>query len=191
MTSWFTIRPGMTTSHICPKRLTSCSSINYLLKKKCFFGQNQIMYLGHIVSREGVTTDPAKIQAIIEWPPPSTIKTLWGFLGLTGCYRKFIPGYGKICQQLYNLTKKDEFQRSPEVALAFEQPKTAMTSPQLLALPIFSAPFVIECDASGSGIGDVLQQKGRPIVFTNKSFGPRNQALSTYERKLIAIVHAT
>lgn len=94
-------------------------------------------------------------------------------------------------QPLYNLTKKDGFQWSPETELAFQQLKTAMTSPQLLALPYFSTPFVIECDASGSGIGAVLQQKGRPIAFTSKSLSPRNQALSTYERELIAIVHAT
>lgn len=112
-------------------------------------------------------------------------------MGLTGCYRKFIPGYGKICQQLYNLTKNDEFQWSPKAALAFEQPKITMTSPQLLALRDFSAPFVIECDASGSGICVVLQEKGRPIALTNKSFSPRNQAFSTYEKELIAIVHAT
>lgn len=64
-------------------------------KSKCTFGQSQVEYLGHIVSRNGVTVDPAKIQAILDWPITKNVKE--GFLGLTGYYRKFILGYGKVC----------------------------------------------------------------------------------------------
>ncbi|XP_070665927.1 uncharacterized protein [Malus domestica] len=159
-------------------------------KSKCSFGQSQVEYLGHIVSRDGVAADPTKIQAIIDWPIPKNVKELRGFLGLSGYYRKFIPGYSKVCQPLYQLTKKDGFIWSPEATAAFQALKRTMTSPQLLALPNFSIPFTLECDASGNGIGAVLQQNGRPIAFTSQALGPRNQALSTYERELIAIVSA-
>lgn len=111
------------------------------------------------------------------------------FLGLTGYYRKFFPGYGGICQPLYNLTKKDVFQWFSAVAIAFDRLKEVMVSLQVFALLDFSKPFEAECDASGLGIGAVLQEGWRPIAFASQSLGPRNQSLFTYERELIAIVY--
>ena len=162
----------------------------YLKKYKCSFGQNSVEYLGHIVSKDEVAADPSKLRAIQEWPQPRNVKELGGFLGLTGYYRKFIPDYGKICQPLYNLTKKDGFVWNNSSTEAFEQLKQIMSSPQVLTLPNFTQTFVVECDASGNGIGAVLQQNRRPIAFFSQALGPKNQALSTYERELIAIVHA-
>jgi len=78
----------------------------YLKKSKCSFGQSSVKYLGHIVSHQGVAADPSKLSAIQKWPTPKS-----GFPGLTGYYRKFVPGYGKICQPLYQLTRKDCFHR--------------------------------------------------------------------------------
>ena len=118
------------------------------------------------------------------------MKSLRGFLGLTGYYRKFIPGYGKICQPLYQLTKKDGFNWSSSAQEDFIHLKQVMTSPQVLALPDFSILFEIGCDASGQGIGAVLQEQGRPIAFSSQALGPRNQSLSAYERELITTVHA-
>ncbi|KAM1902895.1 hypothetical protein ACFX13_040481 [Malus domestica] len=162
----------------------------FLKHSKCSFGQNCVEYLGHVVSPDGVQADPSKLQAIKDWPPPKTVKGLRGFLGLTGYYRKFIPGYGKICQPLYNLTKRDGFTWDATAQDAFDHLKSLMMSPHVLALPDFTQPFEIECDASGNGIGAVLQQGKRPIAYTSKALGPKNQALSAYERELIAIVHA-
>ena len=165
---------------------------NHLFVKlsKCAFGKTQIEYLGHKVSQEGVDADPSKLQAIAEWPIPVSVKALRGFLGLTGYYRKFIPHYGSICSPLTQLTKKDGFHWSPAATVAFQNLKNAMLSPTVLALPDFSKPFIIESDASGTGIGAVLQQDGRPIAFTSQSLSPKNRALSTYEREMLAVIHA-
>ncbi|BBH02927.1 transposable element gene [Prunus dulcis] len=157
---------------------------------KCAFGVSTIEYLGHIVSRQGVSADPSKLNAVADWPVPTSVKSLRGFLGLTGYYRKFIPHYGRESFPLTQLTKKDGFLWTPEATAAFHKLKELMLSPRVLALPDFTKPFIIESDASGSGIGAVLQQEGRPIAFTSKTLGPRNQALSTYEREMMAIVHA-
>ncbi|CAL8175631.1 unnamed protein product [Prunus armeniaca] len=137
----------------------------------------------------GLTNAPASFQ-VANWPVPTSVKSLRGFLGLTGYYRKFIPHYGRESFPLAQLTKKDGFVWTPEATAAFHKLKELMLSPRVLSLPNFTKPFIIESNASGSGIGDVVQQEGRPIAFTSKILGPRNQALSTYEREMMAIVHA-
>lgn len=80
---------------------------HFVKKKKCVFGQSRIEYLGHIVFRNGVEADPSKIRCIVDWPIPANVIALKRFLGLVGYYRKFVPGYGKICQPVYQLTKRD------------------------------------------------------------------------------------
>ncbi|KAM1741968.1 hypothetical protein ACFX12_012017 [Malus domestica] len=128
----------------------------FVKKTKCDFGKSQIEYLGHVVSREGVAANPAKLQFIQDWPIPKSVKALRGFLGLTGYYRKFIPNYGKICGPLTVLTKNDAFKWTNEADVVFQALKDVMVSPQVLALPDFSKVFTIETDASNTGIGAVL-----------------------------------
>lgn len=158
---------------------------------KCIFAASQVAYLGHLISARGVEADPQKLAAISSWPTPTSVKALRSFLGLTGYYRRFIQHYGTICQPLTALLQKNKvFHWSPEAAAAYDKLKTALTTPPVLALPNFDEEFIIEADASGSGIGAVLKQGGHPLAFVSKALSPRKQTLSAYERELIALIFA-
>jgi hypothetical protein len=166
-------------------------SNDYCLKRsKCVFAQNSIEYLGHIVSDEGVGPDPSKISAMKDWPVPTNVKQLRGFLGLTGFYRKFVKNYAAIATPLTALLKHDSFMWTEQAQVAFDSLKNAMSSAPVLALPNFAEPFIIETDASGSGMGAVLIQGNHPICYYSKQFCPRMLHASTYVRELCAITSA-
>lgn len=162
----------------------------YLKQSKCSFAQETIEYLGHVVSGKGVTPEPSKIQAMVQWPNPRTAKELRAFLGLTGFYRKFIKGYATIAAPLTSLLCKDAFTWTTESQEAFTQLKSAMTNAPVLALSNFFEPFVIEIDASAMAIGTVLTQNGHPLAYFSKGLSPRITQASTYICKLHAIVAA-
>lgn len=112
---------------------------------KCLFSQHTIEYLGHIIFSNGVAPEEQKIDAIISWPVPSSIKQLWGFLGLTGFYRHFTKNYSSIRQ------------------LAFEDSKKPMTQALVSKLPDFTKQFTIQPGAAGTSMRAVLTQNGHPL----------------------------
>lgn len=136
---------------------------------KCDFAAEKVEYLGHVISTRGVAIDPSKIECIKQWRRPKTIKQLRGFLGLAGYYRKYVKGFGIIAKPLTDLLKKDGFCWSIAANKGFEDLKQALTSTPVLAILDFSKEFVVECDASDLGIGEVLSQEGHPIAFMSKA----------------------
>ena len=127
---------------------------------------------------------------MLDWPKPTNISDLRGFLGLTGYYQKFVRDYGIIARPLTNLLKKGFFKWSNETDDAFQKLKQAMTTTPTLAMPNLKEPFIIETDASGNGIGAVLSQQGKPNAFMSKSPSSSKQSWSTYAKEMFAIIQA-
>jgi hypothetical protein len=161
----------------------------YIKRSKCIFGQQEVQYLGHVISPKGVGVDPEKVEAIKTWPKPKTLKAMHGFLGLTGYYRRFIQDYGKIAAPLNRMLKKNNFTWTVAAEGSFDNLKQVMIRAPVLALSDFSKEFVVECDASGVGIGAVLQQE-RPIAFLSQALQGNQLLLSTYEKEILALVMA-
>lgn len=139
------------------------------------------------MSTQGVALDPDMIQAMLNWPPPSTPSELRSFLGLTCFYRKFIHWYAALVEPLTLLLRKDQFTWNSAAQQAFDKLKHLMTTTSVLATPNFSILFTLETDACGTAMGVVLLQNSRPITYFSKVFCPRIQRASTYVHELHAI----
>ena len=135
---------------------------------KCDLFKQQINYLGHVVSKEGVSTDPDKITSVTEWPQPTTVTEVRSFLSFVSYYRRFVPNFSKVAKPLNRLLqnlegtpsqkKKFKLYWGPEQQEAFETLQKLCTGSSILAYVDFKAPFVLHTDASGDGLGAVLYQ---------------------------------
>ena len=155
-----------------------------LQPKKCHFAREEVGYVGHVVSAEGVRMDPRKLEAVQQYPStavPADVKTLRSFLGLASNYRRFVPNFAMVARPLHALTKKDmPFLWTPQCQHSFGALKELLTSAPVLSFPQFDKPFILETDASGLGLGAVLAQRQedravQPIAYASRS-------LQTHER---------
>ncbi|XP_048496458.1 uncharacterized mitochondrial protein AtMg00860-like [Beta vulgaris subsp. vulgaris] len=124
----------------------------FIKASKCVFVIDNIEYLGHFISANGVETDPNKVSAALAWPVPRTVKELRSFLGLTGYYRKFVKSYAAISKPLTYLLKLGAFGWNETAEQAFKQWKEALASVPVLAILDFKKSFEVETDASKGGI---------------------------------------
>ena len=151
---------------------------------KCHLLQRSVHYLGHVVSAEGIKTDPEKIRSVSDWPTPSNRKELKQFLGLVSYYRRFVRGFSQLASPLYALTEKSkESGWTDKCSEAFFELKKRLVTAPVLTLPRFDMEFIVDTDASGDGIGAVLSQRinERELVVAYAS-----RVLSRAERKYCA-----
>jgi hypothetical protein len=128
---------------------------------KCSFYQSKIHYLGHVISGEGIAVDPAKVEAIMEWPTPTNVPEVRSFMGLAGYYRWFIEGFSKIANPITELQKKNKkFVWTEKCVEAFRRLKELLTTTPILKVPDMDMDFLVCTDASKEGLGGVLMQDG-------------------------------
>ncbi|KAA0047657.1 pol protein [Cucumis melo var. makuwa] len=138
----------------------------YVKFSKCEFWLKKVTFLGHMVFSEGVSVDPAKIEAVTSWPRPSTVSEIRSFLGLAGYYRRFVEDFSRIASPLTQLTRKGTpFVWSPTCESSFQELKQKLVSAPVLTVPDGSGSFVIYSDTSKKGLGCVLMQQGTVVVY--------------------------
>ncbi|KMQ84832.1 reverse ribonuclease integrase, partial [Lasius niger] len=160
---------------------------------KCRFCVERLKYLGHVIDREGIRTDPEKVSAVADWPEPRTVKQVRQFLGMASWYRRFVANFSTIAAPLTRLTKKNaRWTWGTDEEGAFQELKRTLISAPVLACPDFTRRFVLQTDASNSGLGAVLTQNfedgERVIAYASRTLNGAERNYSATELECLAVV---
>jgi hypothetical protein len=148
-----------------------------------------VKFLGHTISKEGISVDPSKVQEVMDWKPPK--HQIRNFLGLASYYRRFILDFSKIAKPMTELLNKGvKFVWSEDCEKAFHTLRQHLTTAPVLVQPDNSKPFEVFCDASGTGLGCVLMQENRVIAYASRSLRPHEVNYPTHDLELAAVVYA-
>jgi hypothetical protein len=136
---------------------------------KCELWLEQVAFLGHVILKEGISIDPSKVQDVLSWKAPSSVSDIQSFLGLAGYYQRFIKVFSKVSKPMTELLEKDKkFEWTPACEASFQELKKRLTIALILVMPDMEKPFSIYCDALGQGLGCVLMQDGRVVVYASQ-----------------------
>jgi hypothetical protein len=164
--------------------------------KKCIFGTPFGILLGHIVCRQGLIVDPAKIVVIVNLPPPKSVRRLRATLGHTGYYRKFIKGYAQITASMEKFIKKDtKFQWNESCQQGLDTMKENMVTSPILVFPDWEKTFHVHVCASAIALGAILAQPGvgeldHPIAFASRKLSDSENNYNTTEQEGMEMVYA-
>ncbi|KAD4180450.1 hypothetical protein E3N88_29041 [Mikania micrantha] len=163
----------------------------YARFSKCEFWLKEVHFLGHVINKDGIHVDPAKIEAIKNWTTPSTPTEIRSFLGLAGYYRRFIANFSKIALPLTTLTQKSQaFIWGQKQEDAFQLLKQKLCNSPILSLPEGSDDFIVYCDASNLGLGCVLMQRDKVIAYASRQLKVHEKNYTTHDLELGGVVFA-
>ena len=163
-----------------------------LKARKCHFFREQVEFLGKMVSGEGTTIAPDKLEAVEKWPIPQNAKELMSFLGFMNCHRNHMPNFAKVSADLYNLAHAKNFIWSRQHQESFDELKRLAISAPMLAHPLPDSLFILDCDASWSQIGGELSQVQngviKPICYARHVLLKQHGNYCTTRQELLAVV---
>jgi hypothetical protein len=158
---------------------------------KCEFWLKQVVFLGHVISKGGISIDPSKVQDVLSWKPPMSVSDIQSFLGLAGYYRRFIEGFLKIRKPMTKLLEKDkQFEWMPTCEASFQELKKRLTTAPVLMMPDMEKSFSIYCDASDQGLGGAPMQDGRMVAYASRQLRKHEVNYPTHDVELVIVVHA-
>ena len=165
-----------------------------LKPKKCHLFRRKVKYLGHVVSEDGIQTDPDKTEAIRNWEQPTTVSNIRAFLGLCSYYRKFVPNFATLAKPLIKMTEKSsKFEWGPEQQESWMKLKQKLTTAPVLVYPDPEATFVLDTDASDQGIGAVLSQvtdgQEQVVAYGSRVLTKQERKYCVTRRELLAVVY--
>jgi hypothetical protein len=151
----------------------------------------EVAFLGHIISKGGISVDPSKVQDVLSWNAPTSVGNIRSFLGLPGYYQRFIEGFSKISKPMTELLEKDKkFEWMSACEASFQELKKRLTTALILVMPDMEKPFSIYCDASGQGLGCVLMQDGHVVAYASRQLRKHEMHYPTHDLELAAVVYA-
>jgi hypothetical protein len=163
----------------------------YAKFSKCEFWINEVPFLGHMISLEGIVVDPSKLRDVLDWKLPTSVHQVQSFLGLADYYRRFILNFSNIAKPITELLKKiSKYVWSEACDEAFQTLKKLLTTSPVLAQPNITKPFDVYCDASGTRLGGVLMQEGQVISYSSRQLRHHEEHYPTHNLELAAMVVA-
>lgn len=161
----------------------------YAKFSKCEFWLDRVVFLGHVVTKEGIAVDPSKVETILEWVRPKTVKEIRSFLGLAGYYRRFVQGFARLAKPLTALTRQGTpFLWTEACEKSFQELKRRLTTAPILVLPEEGVDYDIYCDASHNGLGAVLMQKSKVIAYASRQLKDYETRYPTHDLELAALL---
>ncbi|KAK8942809.1 hypothetical protein KSP39_PZI009568 [Platanthera zijinensis] len=158
---------------------------------KCEFWLPQVSFLGHVVNKDGISVDPEKVAAVMEWTRPATPKEIRSFLGLAGYYRRFVEGFSTVSAPLTKLTQKNAaFVWSDKCEEAFQELKNRLCTAPILTLPTEGLDYAIYVDASHAGLGCVLMQEGKVVAYGSRQLKIHERNYPTHDLEFAAVIYA-
>ena len=169
---------------------------------KCIWMKRKVVFLSHVVTPEGISPQPEKVEGIKEYPPPTTVSGVRRFLGMAGHYRRYVKNFSRIAEPLRSLTggESSELKETllgdswtPACTLAFEQLKTALGEAPVLAFADYDVPFRVTTDASLGGLGAVLSQISpkdgleHPVAFSSRALNDAEKNYPAHKLEFLAL----
>ena len=165
-----------------------------LKPSKCDICKKQVTYLGHVISADGIATDPSKIEKVSNWPIPTSKREVQQFLGLVSYYRRFIKDFATIAKPLHHLPEKTtQFQWNDHCQRAFDHLRQCLTNAPVLIFPDYSKNFILDTDASDTGIGAVLSQlddnnRECVVAYASRTLSKTERRYCVTRKELLSVV---